>query len=160
MRRVVRAVFLVSVLMLPLAACTDVPTFDPTDMFDHDFFNTKKPLPGQRQEVFPDGTPGVPHGVPPELVRGYQPPAEPPADPVIQAGLPREEAPPKPKVKPKPKPKSDLVAVPQGHPTAVTVRPPGQSAQPGTPWPDAPAQSQQQAPGGGGVQWPDPPATH
>src|ERR1700693_2283129 len=34
--------------------------------------NTKKPLPGERKAVFPEGVPGVPQGVPPELVKGYQ----------------------------------------------------------------------------------------
>ena len=53
-----------------LAGCE---SFDPTDMF-----NQKKPLPGDRRAVFPEGVPGVPQGVPPELVQGYQPPAEPP----------------------------------------------------------------------------------
>jgi len=35
--------------------------------------------------VFPEGTPGVPQGVPQELVKGYQPPAEP--DPQAQAAV-------------------------------------------------------------------------
>ena len=38
--------------------------FDPTSFMDHDFFNTKKKLPGERKPVFPEGTPGVPQGVP------------------------------------------------------------------------------------------------
>ena len=61
-------------LGLTLAGCEN---FDPTDMLDLDIFNTKKKLPGERQPVFPQGTPGVPQGVPPELVKGYQPAAEP-----------------------------------------------------------------------------------
>ncbi len=137
--------------------------FDPTALFEGDLFNTKKKLPGERQPVFPEGTPGVPHGVPPELVRGYQPPAEPPADPVIQAGAPREEVKPKPKPKAKPKPKEKVIAQPappQGKPTAVTVRPAGPPS--ASPWPDPPAPSQQPravpAQGSGAVQWPDPPA--
>ena len=32
-------------------------------------FNTKKPLPGERKPVFAEGVPGVPKGIPPELVR-------------------------------------------------------------------------------------------
>jgi len=52
--------------------------FDPESLF-----NQKKPLPGDRKAVFPEGVPGVPQGVPPELTRGYQPPAEPP--PVVEA---------------------------------------------------------------------------
>ncbi len=58
---------------LALGGCE---SFDPES-----WFNTKKPLPGERKAVFPDGVPGVPQGVPPELVRGYQPPPEPPPPP-------------------------------------------------------------------------------
>src|SRR5437764_1107513 len=47
--------------------------FDPTSFMDYDFFNTKKRLPGDRKPVFPEGTPGVPQGVPNELMKGYQP---------------------------------------------------------------------------------------
>jgi hypothetical protein len=49
-------------LSLALAGCE---SFDPTDIFDSEIFNTKKKLPGERQPVFPDGTPGVARGVPP-----------------------------------------------------------------------------------------------
>src|SRR5262249_52842488 len=34
----------------------------------------KKKLPGDRKPVFPEGVPGVAQGVPPELVKGNQPP--------------------------------------------------------------------------------------
>src|SRR5437764_4897285 len=49
--------------------------------------DTKKALPGERRAVFPEGVPGVPQGVPPELVKGYQQesatatPAEPAPEP-------------------------------------------------------------------------------
>jgi hypothetical protein len=50
------------------------------------FGTAKKPLPGDRRAVFPEGVPGVQQGVPPELMRGNhagdaqaQPAAEPPA---------------------------------------------------------------------------------
>jgi len=39
-------------------------------------FDGKKKLPGERKEVFPGGVPGVQQGVPPELMKGYQPPPE------------------------------------------------------------------------------------
>src|SRR3569623_3464145 len=39
-------------------------SFDPTDMLS--FLDTKKPLPGTRHPVFPDGVPGVEQGVPKE----------------------------------------------------------------------------------------------
>ena len=57
-----------------LAGCGsfDPSSFDPTAIFDSEIFNTKKKLPGERKAVFPEGTPGVPQGVPPELVKGYQ----------------------------------------------------------------------------------------
>ena len=63
-----------------------------------DWFNTKKPLPGERKAVFPGGVPGVPQGVPPELVRGLSAAARAAA----AAGRPSEK--PKPKPKPKPRP--------------------------------------------------------
>lgn len=40
-------------------------------------FDGKKKLPGERKEVFPGGNvPGIQQGVPPELMKGYQPPPE------------------------------------------------------------------------------------
>ena len=57
---------------LPAARASIRPTSSAAEMF-----NTKKKLPGERRAVFPEGTPGVPQGVPQELVKGYQPPAEP-----------------------------------------------------------------------------------
>ena len=154
-------------LVLSLAACDSL---DPTDLFDSELFNTKKKLPGERQPVFPEGTPGVPLGVPPELIKGHQA-AEPDpvttqavAPPTTQAVAPPAEEKPKPKAKPKPK----VVAKPaeQSGPTAITVRPPVQQVAPSqqaTPpaqqpvtagaWP-----SSEPSPGGG-VAWPDPPPT-
>src|SRR5215472_10591021 len=81
-------------LGLALAGCEN---FDPTAIMDNDLFSTKKKLQGERHPVFPEGTPGVPQGVPPELVKGYQAPPEP--EPVKQA----QPAESKPKAKPKPK---------------------------------------------------------
>ena len=85
MRR--RPTFLIASLLacgIMLGGCS---TFDPTE-----WFNTKKPLPGDRKELFPGGVPGVARGVPPELVEGY-----------------REQEPPPPQAaeeKPKPQPKT------------------------------------------------------
>jgi hypothetical protein len=77
---------------LALAGCE---SFDPLDKFqDLDIMGTSKPpLKGERREVFPSGVPGVPQGVPPDMVKGYQPPPEQPP-PVIAA---------KPEAKPKKK---------------------------------------------------------
>lgn len=124
-----------------------------------DLFSNKKPLPGERKAVFPEGVPGVPHGVPAELVKGYQPPPEP--APVA------EQAPEPPKAKVKPKPKPKRVASP-ARPGGVSIRPAGasdvsQQSQP-SPFPPPPGASQQpqqpqqpqqsqQAPS----PWPDPP---
>ncbi len=157
-------------LALALAGCED---FDPTAIFDSDLFNTKKPLPGKRVPVFPEGTPGVSQGVPPELVKGYQPPVEAAEAPQTtatatpkQAATEPSEPKPRPKLKPKVKPK--LVAKPAEQPTRTAGAAPEQGSQ--TPvaqsaWPDPP-QTQQAAPaaGGsprpsGGVAWPDPPPT-
>ena len=83
---------------LSLAGCE---SFDPLDKLSElDIMGTaKKPLPGERRPVFDSGVPGVPQGVPPEMVKGYQPPPEAPP-PVVEA---------KP-VKPKPK---KVVSVPR-----------------------------------------------
>jgi hypothetical protein len=66
------------------------------------FGDNKKPLPGVRKEVFPEGVPGVPQGVPPDMVKGYQPPAPPP--PQVAAAPPPEKPKPKKKLQAKPKP--------------------------------------------------------
>ena len=55
-------------LGVSLAGCESFP-IDPSE-----WFSNKKPLPGERRAVFPEGVPGVPQGVPQELVEGYQPP--------------------------------------------------------------------------------------
>lgn len=123
-----------------LAGCE---SFDPTDMF-----NQKKPLPGDRRAVFPEGVPGVPQGVPKELVQGYQPPAEPEPAP----------APPPEAEKPKPKPKRVAQPAPRQMPkrpapTQMQVSPDGAQAQQPAPWPSQPAPQQTtQSP------FPDPPA--
>ena len=156
-----RAIVIAAALALPLGGCVN---FDPAEWFDGDWFGNKKPLPGERKELFPGGVPGVSKGVPPDLMKGNQAAAladekaeEPQASPV------REEPKPKPKPKAKPKPKPQVVedtGEPERRPTPVTVRPPAQpQAQPQrsqqTQWPDPPGT---QRPQQGGVQWPDPPA--
>jgi len=78
---------------LALAGCD---SFDPLDKFqDWDIMGTgKTPLKGDRREVFPSGVPGVPQGVPPDMVKGYQPPPEEPP-PVIAAKPPAKAKPKK-----------------------------------------------------------------
>jgi hypothetical protein len=139
-------------LGLALTACED---FDPTAVFD--VFDTKKKLPGERQPVFPDGTPGVPQGVPAELVKGYQAPPEKPKEAAVAA----EQA----EAKPKPKPKPKVVAKPQEPSSTGSVKA-SQAGTQASAWPNQPQPQSAPAaspfPNGGqpsgGVAWPDPPA--
>jgi hypothetical protein len=98
-------VFTVAALALSvaLAGCD---SFDPLDKLSElDIMGvSKKPLQGERRAVFDSGVPGVPQGVPPEMVKGYQAPAETPP-PVVEA---------KPEKKPKPK---KTASVPRRAPT-------------------------------------------
>src|SRR6266545_8358426 len=82
---------------LALAGCS---SFDPTDLAD--WISPKKPLPGERRAVFPEGVPGVPQGVPPELTKGYQESQAAEAN-VAAAPVVIRPEPAKPKPKPKPK---------------------------------------------------------
>jgi len=61
-----------------LSGCGSTSGWDPTDMLD--FLDTKKPLPGERKKVFPEGVPGLEQGVPKNLYRGAA--AEPAQDTV------------------------------------------------------------------------------
>lgn len=133
--RKLRVAALVAALALPLAGCE---TFDLTNLIP----DSKKKLPGERREVFPEGVPGVSKGVPPELMKGYQ--AQPDGANATAAAPPPEEKPePKPAAKPKPKPK-------QAKPTP-TVAPEyqqqGQAPQQGQQgqWPQQQRQPQQSA---------------
>jgi len=87
---------------------------DPTE-----WFNTKKPLPGERKAMFPTGVPGVSQGVPPELVEGYHEP-EPPPPQVV-------EEQPKPKPKPKARPKPKQAEAPRDAPSQQQQAAPAQS---------------------------------
>ena len=150
-------------LLLVLAACTPGGQFDPTTIFANDMFDTKKKLQGQREPVFPNGVPGTNSGVPPDLVKGYQPPPE---DPAADANAGQDGAAaqpkPEPKAKPKPKPKPQVARAPAPAPTRITVSPGG--APPATappadaaqqsPWPASPQQGAQPSQS----RWPDPPA--
>jgi outer membrane biosynthesis protein TonB len=162
MNRMVRITLTVPALALGLALA-GCESFDPTTVFEMDFFNTKKKLPGERRAVFPEGTPGVPQGVPQELVKGYQAPPE--QTPEAKQAATQQAEPAETKPKPKPQPKPKVVAKPKEEATASAdaTRPQAQSQ---TQWPDPPPTRQQPAGGGwpgsaqpsGGVAWPDPPA--
>jgi hypothetical protein len=106
-----RIVLIASLLAsgIMLGGCS---TFDPTE-----WFNTKKPLPGDRKEMFPGGVPGVAQGVPPELVEGYRE-SEPPPPQVAEEN---------PKPKPKPKPRPQQAAAPRAAPPQQQQAAPEQS---------------------------------
>jgi len=147
-----------------LAGCEN---FDP-DSLDIFHLNEKKKLPGERRELFPGGVPGVSQGVPPEYMKGYQPPSEtasaddeklPPAakvnpgDEDAAAALKPEQktAAVEPTEKPKPK-KRKAKAKPAQQPAQVTIRAPAQGQQ--SPWPATNQQQQQQQ---AQSPWPAPP---
>jgi len=67
-------------------------SFDPTDMLS--FLDTKKPLPGTRHPVFPDGVPGVEQGVPKELYKGAQQNDLAATDPAVPGAQPAAAPPP------------------------------------------------------------------
>src|SRR6202041_1377820 len=96
-----------------LGSCTPGGQFDPTELLSNDVFDSKKKIQGERAPLFPNGVPGAETGVPPDLVKGYQPPPE------QQAVDNAAPAPPAPKaaavagpVKPKPKPKPAVARAP------------------------------------------------
>jgi len=165
-------------LGLLLAGCGSMSDFsiDPSEWVPDDWFNTKKKLQGERKPVFPDGVPGVSKGIPPEMVKGYQPDAD-QEDALAQKTADKDQSKDKPKAKPKPKvaAKPPTAETPS-RPTSITVRrsdapaaqqqqssaepwpdptPPGQQSGAASPWPDPPRPGT----GGGVVQWPDPPPT-
>ena len=147
----VRAGSVIAVAAL-LAACTKGGQFDPTTILDNDMFNTKKPLQGQREPVFPNGVPGANSGIPPDLYKGYQPPPEQAAENgegITGAAAPQGE-PQKlePEAKPKPKPKPKVARAPAKPHTTINV---GMANKP-----KAAAQKQAQAPQPAQTAWPNP----
>jgi len=131
MRRGKSALLIVALLGLAtmLSACESFD-MDKLDIFN---LNEKKKLPGDRKPLFPEGVPGVSQGVPPQLIKGHQPPPEiaqepPAADPKAAAAVAEK---PKPNRNPKPR----VVA----RPTQITVQPAAQGQQPQSQPPGAPA---------------------
>ncbi len=112
------------VAYLALAGCD---SFDPLDkLSDFDIMGvSKKPLPGERRPVFDQGVPGVPQGVPPEMVKGYQPPPEAPP-PVIEA-KPEKKAAPKKKAA-APRKQKQQQSAQQAPAPATTTQPVTQNA--------------------------------
>jgi hypothetical protein len=126
-----------------LAGCSN---FDP-DSLDVFGLNEKKKLPGERRAVFPEGVPGVSQGIPPEYLKGNQPPPEAavaiPPEPEKPAAKQASLEPAKPKRKPKPKPRpatAQQQQAPAGQQQAPwpeqQAAPQGQSSST-APWPNA-----------------------
>lgn len=177
MRRFYRVVMLAVLLGIApvLAGCEN---FDP-DKLDVFGLNKKKPLPGDRKALFPEGVPGVAQGIPPEYLQGnvqqqtgaaldvaQTPPGEPGAAPAAAPAAAAasnaktaavEPAPePKPKAKTKPTPKKRVVKrAPAADPAVQPSQTQNaQGQQQPAPWPTQ-AQAQpaaQQAP----APWPEP----
>jgi hypothetical protein len=141
-------------LMLVIMGCTPGGQFDPTEVISGDLFTSKKKIAGDREPLFPQGVPGAETGVPPDLVKGYQPPPEQAADNGAAAAKPVAAAEkPKPKLKPKPKvarapatPPHDAAWDQKAGSSAPSMQ---QPAQPG--WPNAPP------PAPAATNWPAPP---
>lgn len=161
-RRRYRGLLAVPLLCMGLAL-TGCESFDPAYLFP----DTKKKLPGERRDVFPDGRiPGVTQGIPPEMIKGNpaQQAAENPA-PVQQAATPAPEEKPKAKARPRKqtasRPAAPDVAQDEPQTQQRTARPassgnwpapqPGQIQRP-------PQAAQQQQPPAGSA-WPAPPAS-
>jgi hypothetical protein len=154
---------LAAALVLALAGCTPGGQFDPTTLFANDMFDTKTKLKGDREPVFPNGVPGASSGVPPDLVKGYQPPPDQAADANAADAAAAEAEKNKPKPKPKPKVASAPARPPAAPPRRISIGPaPSQAA------PAAPAAPQGAAPQSAPSQqatspqqsvWPAPPPT-
>ena len=83
MRRWHRIVLVAGLVGLaPVLAGCESFDLDKLDVFN---LNQKKKLPGERKDLFPEGVPGVTQGIPPEYMKGNQPPPE-TADAIAAAG--------------------------------------------------------------------------
>jgi len=140
---------MLTALVPALSACTN---FDP-DSLDIFKLNEKKKLPGERKELFPGGVPGVTQGIPPEYLKGSQPPPE--TAQALQAPMPQqnkaaEDAEAEKKAaatEPEPKQKPKRTTKPRTASQQSTQAPSQQMA----PWPQ---QSPQAAPQQAQSPWP------
>jgi hypothetical protein len=148
MFRVDRAIPAVILLVagLSLSACSSSGgNFDPTEWIPDDMFGAKPKLAGDRKPVFPEGVPGVPEGVPKEMVKGNQQAAveDPTVIPAEQAPAAKPARPARPQAtRPPPKPRT-ASAPPQPAPARTSAPPPqpAQSAAPAPAWPEPNAQA-------------------
>ena len=176
MRRMRRIVLLAGLVALApvLAGCED---FD-MDKFDFLHLNDKKKLPGERKELFPQGVPGVSQGIPPEYLKGNQPPSDTaqvpapdgaaaaamsgdktaaPAPPAKTASI-EPAAEPKPKAKPKRKPKPHTAASPaKQDPGQPAAQGQGKNQQQLEPWPGSTPQQPASGQSTGTAPWPSAP---
>ena len=143
-----------------LAGCADGFDMDKLDVLG---LNKKKPLPGSRHALFPEGVPGVQQGIPAEYMKGnvaqqQQPGAAVPIDP-----LKPEQAQPsqtaaaeeQPAEKPKPKPHKRVAAKPKPTRINVSTQPQQPPADQGaSPWPSS-APPKQQPAQQAGSPWPN-----
>jgi len=141
--RTIHRVVLLTILATFASALTACSNFD-LDKLDVFGLNEKKKLPGERKDVFPGGVPGVTQGIPPEFVKGNQPPPEAAQTPAQATEADKKTAAVEPE--PKPKPKRPPKPRTASQPAQITVQPAPQQ-QP-APWPQdqQPAQQQSQAP--------------
>lgn len=158
------------VALAPMLAGCENFDLDSLDVFH---LNEKKKLPGERKELFPHGVPGVSQGIPPEYMKGYQPPPDTaqtpdaaaaaaagdktaaPAPPAKTAAIePAAEPKLKPKAKRKPKPRTAKQSSKQ-----VTVQPAAGSndQQQLAPWPALPPQQPSSEQSTGTSPWPSAP---
>src|SRR6185369_7264726 len=158
MRTIHRATLLTALAIstVGLTACSGGFDMDKLDIFG---LSEKKKLPGERKDLFPGGVPGVTQGIPPEYMKGNQPPPETaqaptPAPAQAKAAAGEEEnAATEPEEKPKPKPKKVAKPKPQPQPAQDTAQQSG--------WPQQQAQPAQQGGQQGGQSgWPAPAQTN
>jgi len=155
MRTIHRAMLLTALAIstVGLTACSGGFDMDKLDIFG---LSEKKKLPGERKDLFPGGVPGVTQGIPPEYMKGNQPPPETalaptPAPAQAKAAAGEEEnAATEPEEKPKPKPKKVAKPKPQPQPAQDTAQQSG--------WPQQ--QQAQPAQQGGQSGWPAPAQTN
>ena len=156
-------------LIVGLAGCTKGGQFDPTTLLDNNMFDTKKPLQGQRQLVFPNGVPGATSGIPADLYKGYQAPPDQAADnaaaatpavpPAREAEPPPAAASAKPKAHAARKPHAVIKVGLAKHPKpaaqgAAQAASPASTQSSDTAWPAPPTAAQSS-----GTVWPAPPST-
>jgi hypothetical protein len=153
-------------LIVVLAGCTKGGQFDPTTILDNNMFDSKKPLQGQRELVFPNGVPGATSGIPADLYKGYQPPPDQAADnaaAVTPVAPPAAEAQQRPhaasaqaKVHAGRKPRTEIKVGLAKHPKPAAPSAPSGPQASQTVWP-APAAAQTQS---SDTVWPAPPSTN